>query len=550
MMVLLVAAMLMFLVPVIGLVVDCSLIYYIRARLTAAADAAALAAARSLNLGITVADQNANAVARARAFFDANYSGPQYGAKNTNLNVTLAQGTTPATQKTLYVTTQAQTDAPTYFMNIFNISKVTIRVDGQAARRNINLMLVLDRSGSMTNTQPGSMSTACDTMKSAAKNFVTYFANNRDRLALVTYETSYYLTFAANSNFNPGISTAIDGISCSGGTNISSGLNQAYSQLQQIGEPAALNVIVLFTDGQPTALTCDFPVKLKRDSRYGDGNSSASPTALYPSGSSMTSTVTFPPSPCKDPSGDQWYKGPSYTNPAGPYNPNWQPFPVGSTGAGASNYTIRGAIVYAGSTPDPTGYVYGLYNWSGSPTPISTPGGCAFQQSAWSNRVNAVRRDIAYIPDTDAWGNSTTGFRTNWVFPSPTNFTGRDKFTSNSESSYNGHIRPDNPASVGNAAYNVTDNQGSRIRADGNLNPIIYTIGLGGNDSSGYGVDTELLIRLANVQNALDPNTASVINNSIYNAAQPQGLYVYAPNTVQLNQAFALIASSVLRLSR
>jgi len=164
--------------------------------------------------------------------------------------------------------------------------------------------------------------------------------------------------------------------------------------------------------------------------------------------------------------------------------------------------------------------------------------------------VNAVRRDIAYIPDTDSWGNSTTGFRTNWVFPSPTNFTGRDKFTSNSESSYNGHIRPDNPASVGNAAYNVTDNQGSRIRADGNLNPIIYTIGLGGNDSSGYGVDTELLIRLANVQNALDPNTASVINNSIYNAAQPQGLYVYAPNTVQLNQAFALIASSVLRLSR
>lgn len=554
MMVLLVAASLIFIVPIIGLVVDCGLLYFIRARLTAAADAAALAAARSLNLGQTVAEQNAGAVARGQAFFDANFPGSQYGTKNTNIAISLTQGTSPSTLQTLYVTTAAQTDAPTYFMRIFNIAKVTIRVDGQAARRNINLILVLDRSGSMSNTQPGSPSTACDLMKSAARNFITYFANNRDTLGLVTFETAYYLTFAPSTNFNPGILTAIDSINCSGGTNTSSALNQAYFQLQRLNQPSALNVIVLFTDGQPSALTCDFPVKLKRDTRYGDGNSqvttSTATKAMYPAGGTTSSNVTFPPSPCKDPSADQWYKSPTYTNPAGPYNPNWQPFPLGATGAGATNATIRGALVYSGSAPVANGSVLGLYNWSGNSNAITAGGGCGFQQTSWSNRNTAVIRDVAYIPQYDTWGNSTTGFRTNWKFPNRWDFSGRDKFTSNSEPSYNGQIRPDNPASVGNASYNVTDNQATSIRSDINLTPVIYTIGLGGNDAAGYGVDTELLIRVANVESAIDPVNGQTINNTIYNPRQSQGLFAYAPNSNQLNQAFALIASSVLRLSR
>ncbi len=555
-MVLLIAALLLFIVPIIGLVVDCGLIYFVRTRLTAAADAAALSAARSLNLGLTVAAQNTNAITRAQAFFDANFPSGLYGTKNTSVSVTLTQGSTPSTLQTLYVSTLAQTDTPTYFMNIFNIDKVTVKVNGQAARRNINLMLVLDRSGSMSNVQPGTSTTACELMKSAAKNFVTYFSNNRDTLALVTFETAYYLSFPPASNFNPGINDAIDNINCSGGTNTSSGLNQAYYQLQQINQPSALNVVVLFTDGQPSALTCDFPVKRKRDTRYGDGLSQVTSTtatkALYPSGGYGTnSSVTFPPSPCSDASGDEWYKSPTYINPAGPYNPSWQPFLVGNTGAGATNYTVRGALVYSGSSPSPTGHTLGLYNWADSSSMITTSGGCAFQQGAWGgNKIVAARRDIAYIPATDAWGNSTTGFRTNWVFPDRTDFSGHDNFTSNSESSYNGHIRPDTPAAVGNAAYNATDNQASAIRADSTLTPVVYTIGLGGNDSAGYGVDTELLIRVANVQSAVDSTSGTVIVNPIYSTTQGQGLYAFAPNSTELNQAFALIASSVLRLSR
>ncbi|MCX6623573.1 MAG: VWA domain-containing protein [Acidobacteria bacterium] len=550
MMVLLIACLLLFIVPIIGLVVDCSLIYFVRTRITAAADAAALAAARSLNLGLTVAAQNTAAVTRAQAFFDANFPSAAYGTRNTSMTVTLTQGATPSTLQTLYVSTLGQTDAPTYFMNIFNIDHVTVKVNGQAARRNINLMLVLDRSGSMANTQPSTSDTACNLMKSAAKNFVTYFSNNRDTLALVTFESAYYLTFAPNQNFNPAINTAIDGISCSGGTNTSSALNQAYVQLQNINQPSALNVIVLFTDGQPSVLTCDFPVKRKQDTRKGDGNGTAlSPSAMYPAAGSNSTNYAIPPSSCTDVSGDQWYKSsgsPTYTNPAGPYNPNWVPFQVGNPGAGATNFTIRGGLAYAGNLAV-NGTTMGLYGWNNSSATITTSGTCGFQQASWG--LDAVRRDIAYIPATDIWGNSTTGFRTNWIFPDRTNFSGADNFTSNTESTYNNHIRPDSAQTVANAAYNVTDAQGSAIRADTSLIPVIYTIGLGGNDASGYGVDTELLLRLANVQTGVDPS-GTVINNPIYSTTQGQGLYAYAPNSTELNQAFALIASSVLRLSR
>ena len=58
-----------------------------------------------------------------------------------------------------------------------------------ASRRDVNLLLVLDRSSSMNN------SGSCDPMKAAAQTFVEQFANGRDRLGLLTYGASYTSPF-------------------------------------------------------------------------------------------------------------------------------------------------------------------------------------------------------------------------------------------------------------------------------------------------------------------------------------------------------------------
>ena len=56
------------LIPVVGLAIDASYMYVVKAKLTAAADAAALAAARNLTVGLTMADQETEARNMAKAF--------------------------------------------------------------------------------------------------------------------------------------------------------------------------------------------------------------------------------------------------------------------------------------------------------------------------------------------------------------------------------------------------------------------------------------------------------------------------------------------------
>ena len=48
---------------------------------------------------------------------------------------------------------------------------------------------------------------------------------------------------------------------CNGATNSSQGLWQSYQELSGLAQTGALNVILFFTDGRPTAVTENFPIK-------------------------------------------------------------------------------------------------------------------------------------------------------------------------------------------------------------------------------------------------------------------------------------------------
>lgn len=459
------------LLPLVGLAIDGSVLYLLQAKLSAAVDAASLAAARSLSVGLDLTSQTASATATAQSFFSANFPAGYWNTTNLSVSISVAE----TTYKTRTVTIQASVTVPLIFMRILGQTGSTVAAQGQASRRDVVMILVIDRSSSLANAG------VCDTMVSAAQNFVGYFANGRDEIGLVTFMDGYNLSYAPTLNFGsntPSLWTVIGGVKCYGDTGTAGALNQAYVQLQVVNQPGALNVIVFFTDGHPNGITADFPVKTQADTRYD-----------Y---SSTNSRVSTPASSCN------------------------------------STTTLRGEIAEWSGEPAPsTGSTYGLFavtssSYNGTSEEVASGlSGCAMA----SNQAK-MRRDIAYIPAADLYGNATTGYA---------GFGGGDTYPTGNP--YVGQIRVDTPTAVVAASINAADNQATTIRNDANLTPVIYAIGLGG--TSAQPIDTTFMERIAN-----DPRSP------MYDVTKAAGVYFYSPTATDLGGVFQQVASEILRLSQ
>jgi hypothetical protein len=158
-----------------------------------------------------------------------------------------------------------------------------------------------------------------------------------------------------------------------------------------------------------------------------------------------------------------------------------------------------------------------------NPTTISA-NGCAFSNSDWNYSMYG-RQDIVAIPTQDAYGNSTVdgGYMALDYFPS--GYT------------YAGLIRPDMPRTARWASFNAADSMAQTIRNDSTYTPVIYAIGLQGNEP--MAIDQDFMERLANDVRA-----------SNYDSTKAQGQFILATSTAGLAQAFQQIASQILRLSK
>jgi Mg-chelatase subunit ChlD len=238
-------------IPVVGLAIDGSLAYLMRLKISTAADAAALAGARALSVGADQTAQTTSAETVAQATFNADMGTGNWGA------TTITESTSVTINNTSHlrsVTVSASASLPTMFMGVLGTKATEIAFTSTAQRRDVNIMLVLDHSGSMSGV--------LGSMQADAVDFVNMFASGRDRLGLVTFAGSPFLAFAPSTSFqtaNPNVPALIDELTTyNGGTNTAQAIWMAYQQLVALNQPKAENVIVIFTDGLANNFTANF----------------------------------------------------------------------------------------------------------------------------------------------------------------------------------------------------------------------------------------------------------------------------------------------------
>ncbi|MCB1021928.1 MAG: VWA domain-containing protein [Acidobacteria bacterium] len=495
-----------------GLAVDLVLAYAVKTFLATATDAAAMGGVRALERGVTYADQESEIQRLTTMLFEANFpdgilltgntgrfeQSVHVAAKNNDPGATsmfTTDNDLSAGMREVRVETIAE--APTFFMRFFGMNTVTVRASAYAARRDVNVMIVLDRSASLKSVG------AWDDVQASAIQFLNKFDNNRDRVGLVTFGTGANVDYPLSSGFKTAnvmqnLITA-QTVPSSAYTNSSTGLWLAYSELLRVNDSNALNAIVFFTDGQPSAFSAKFKVKTGGSGPKCPGSGGNREGTL---GSGQDTSI---------------WNSPQFYDIRGFWKREAGGVPVngGSTVldhpqhplcSGMTNdYGGNAEYVLDSSKDWPRDWVANEPGVSAKKFCIddNQPGGCLGDAG-----------DFAYSDDDSRLFND-------------------------SSNSSNSDFRGTN---VHNAAKNLLLNIAQTARQDSSLGGVhIHTIGLGG---YGYDADAGLMKRVSN-----DPTNSYGVQITAA-ADEPIGSYTYAPSIGEIQKAFEKVRSEVMRLTR
>lgn len=488
--------LLLMIVPMMGLAIDATLLYVVKTRLQGAVDGAALAGAKALSTGTTDTEEQTAATTAAETYVKLNYPSTFFFSADVVINPSTSSSpgvvlnTSVAHQRT--VTVSASVAEPTLFMQWLNFMSTTVTATAATVRKDVNVMFVMDRSGSLA--QSGS----CAPLIADAQAFVGRFSSGHDNVGLITFASSTYVNFAPNTTFataSPNISTMLGEVVCQGSTSTAYALWTGYQKLIALNQPTSLNVLLLFTDGNPTGVNVNMPIaKTSPCTKYTSGNPGG------PGGYTLPSTAhgylpglynVFTVSPFQ------------YFGLINPVDPN---APSGGEQVSTDSDEYE--------NPNSTGCAYDA---GGAPVTDD----------------NCIVTDFTGLPLTDVNGNSlNNGYNTVTL-----NSTGMIKLAGDSSC---GTASPDGM----NPFLNAADDAATKIRegatdsTSGNSlsGILIFTIGLG---NATVPVNGTFLERVAN-------DTRS----PIYNSSYATGTYYYAPTTADLEPAFAAVASQILRLAK
>ena len=433
------AISLMALIGFIGLAIDSGLAYGVKAKLESAVDAATIAGARALAEG---ADDNARILAAktaAKDYFSANFPASFLGATPVPLTDAMIEATHEATGYWKITVTGTAT-LPVTFLGFTGNSTLTVKASGQSIRRDLDIILVLDTSGSLSS--PSGTFTA---LKAAAVNFVSKFnaGANGDRVGLVSFAAGGVVDVPIVKDGSRGfnktqVTNAINALNVSGSTASAEGMRLALNEINGVPviNRSSLRMIVLFSDGAPN----DVPA--------------------------------------------------TFTN---------------------------------GSTPV-TGDLY---------SETSSPGTSRATRVFRYDRRDTQLGDYSNIVTLPSTGFSITG-------------TGNIPLASfNNIRTLTGSPVTNTRCNVNKAARNMLENVANTARSQSIK---IHTIALGAAVNT---LEINFCSYAANeVGSSILKRLANTVDANTYNSAQPVGLYVWAENSADLDNAFSSIASEILRLSR
>jgi Flp pilus assembly protein TadG len=269
------------LLAIIGLAFSAGMSYMIKAKLNAATDAAGLAAARAISNGINQTEQAANARAAAQRFFAANFPANYLMSTATLNDVGVSFSASEVT-----ITVSASATMPTSLFGGFNTGPMSPGVLTETKRKDLDMVLVLDTSGSLSGSAAN--------VRSSAVTFLGQFNADRDRVGLTHFAFGSIVDDAirpiARGFDRTSMTNHIKAYSFTGSTASAEGMWTARQQINSV--PVAnlnrsnLRVIVFFSDGAPNS----FGTYLKWNSSasclqagtiYTDDDGAGTPAGLY-----------------------------------------------------------------------------------------------------------------------------------------------------------------------------------------------------------------------------------------------------------------------------
>jgi hypothetical protein len=186
----LVAAALLPLIAMIGGGIDIGRAYLAESRLQQACDSGTLAARKRLGTDAKVTGVIPDDAALAgQRFFDLNFEEGDYGTKDRTFAMTL--------EPDFSISGNASVSVPTTLMAIFGFGAMPVQVTctAQLNMANTDVMMVLDVTGSMAETNPGDSMSKIDALKQTVRNFYAQLtaaapSTTRLRFGFVPYSTN------------------------------------------------------------------------------------------------------------------------------------------------------------------------------------------------------------------------------------------------------------------------------------------------------------------------------------------------------------------------
>ena len=180
------------LLALVGGAIDMGRGYLAETRLQQACDAGVLAARKKLGSGaVGFGVDNSGVEDVGHRFFNLNFRDGAYGTENRDFDVTINPDTT--------IDGTATVEVPTTIMNLFGYSRLDLQVSCGAKldSTDTDVMLVLDVTGSMNETNPGDTKPRIEILRDVILDFHTELENNKQENARIRYG---FLPYSTNVN--------------------------------------------------------------------------------------------------------------------------------------------------------------------------------------------------------------------------------------------------------------------------------------------------------------------------------------------------------------